>query len=344
MIEAEIKKKLENWQQIISEYQIPNTKRAVIQLANTFLPFLSIWVLMYFSLEWSYWLTLALGIINAFFLARIFIIQHDCGHASFLKSKRWNNAIGFFCSFFSSIPYKYWARVHSYHHSHSSQLEYEDRDVGDIKFLTVKEFASRSWWGKFRYRVFRHPLVMFGITPSAYLFIFNRYPVFSFKGWDKTKRSQLINNLTMLGVYLLLGFTLGWKKFLLIQVPLLMMFGAIAFWFFYVQHQHEYTYKAWKNNWDHLVASIRGSTYYKIPRVFQWLTGNISFHHIHHLNSRIPNYNLERCANENPILQKYVTVLTFRESLKCMFVKLWDEEKNKMISFKEYYRLQKQFA
>jgi len=339
-LEEEIKDSLQNWQHLIKDYQQPCTKRATLQIVNTFLPFLGLWVLMYLSLSWSIWITIGLGIVNAFFLARIFIIQHDCGHQSFLKSKKLNNLIGVFSSFFTSIPYKYWAKVHAFHHGHTGQLEH--RDIGDIDFLTVEEYRNKSKWGKLKYRIFRNPIVLFLFAPVIYVVLTNRLPMYSFKGLKKVKRSQLVNNLLILGLYGVLAFLLGWKKFLFVHLFIIVGFSIIAFWFFYVQHQHEEAYKQWRENWNFLVAAIKGSTYYKLPRVFNWLTGNIGFHHIHHLSPRIPNYHLPRCARENPIFQKYVTTINFRESLKCMFHKLWDEETERMITFKEYYQRERQ--
>jgi omega-6 fatty acid desaturase (delta-12 desaturase) len=339
MIEQEIKQQLKHWKKIIKPYQKPSNKKAVIQLLNTFLPFLALWTLMYFSLDWSYWITLGLAIVNSFLLVRIFIIQHDCGHQSFLRSRLWNNIIGVTCSFFSTIPYKYWAAVHNFHHGHSGQLEL--RDIGDVPMLTVEEYRQRSWWGRLKYRIFRHPFVLFALVPVGYFAFPLRIPVIRVRSARKEYLSMLKNNIWLVAVYAALALLLGWKKFLLIQIPIVIIFMIIAFWFFFVQHQHEETYKRWKDNWDFLVASIRGSTYYKLPALFNWLTGNIGFHHIHHLSARIPNYNLQRCARENPILQKYVTVMTFRDSLKCIFNKLWDEQQERMISFREYYRLEK---
>ncbi len=339
-LEEEIKDSLQNWQQLIKDYQKPCSKKAILQIVNTFLPFLGLWVLMYLSLNWSIWITIGLGIINSFFLARIFIIQHDCGHQSFLKSKKLNNLIGVISSFFTSIPYKYWAKVHAFHHGHTGQLEH--RDIGDINFSTVAEYRNKSKWGKLKYRIFRNPIVLFVLAPVIYVMVTNRLPMYNFKGLKKVKKSQLINNILILGVYTLLAFLLGWKEFLFVQLFIIVGFSIIAFWFFYVQHQHEEAYKQWRDNWNFLVAAIKGSTYYKLPRVFNWLTGNIGLHHIHHLSPRIPNYNLPRCARENPIFQKYVTTINFRESLKCMFHKLWDEETERMITFKEYYQKERQ--
>ncbi|MBT8189740.1 MAG: fatty acid desaturase [Saprospiraceae bacterium] len=339
-LEKEIKEKLANWKAIIEKYQTPSTKKAIIQIINTFVPYLGLWVLMYFSMNWSIWITLLLAVVNAFFLVRIFIIQHDCGHQSFFKSQRWNNIIGFVCSLFSSLPYKYWAKIHNHHHGHTGQLE--QRDIGDIDFLTVREYKNRSWFGRLKYRIFRMPIVLFFFAPFFYFTVSNRYPFMKFKGMMmRIKWSQVRNNIILFALYTGIALLIGWKKFLFIQLTIIFLFAIIAFWFFYVQHQHEEAYNQWRKNWDFLVASIRGATYYKLPKMFQWLTGNIGIHHIHHLSARIPNYNLEKCMKENPILTKYANVLTFKESLKCMSYKLWDEQRQKMISWKEFYRLEK---
>lgn len=339
--DQEIRDTLQNWKEIISKYQQPDTKKAIIQISNSFGPFFLLWILMYFSLSWSYWITIGLAFVNAFFLVRIFIIQHDCGHQSFFKSKKWNNSIGFICSFFSSIPYKYWAKVHNHHHGHNGILETKHRDIGDIKFLTVDEYRQLPTWRKLAYRIFRMPVFLFGFVPFIYLTISNRYAFINMKSWKKIKWSQFINNLSLAAIYISLCLLLGWKQFLMIQLPIIFIFSIIAFWFFYVQHQHEETYKQWQENWDFLIASLRGATYYKLPKLFQWLTGNIGFHHIHHLSSLIPNYQLEKCFKENPILNKYVTTITFSESLSCIHNKLWDQKEQRMITFKEYRRYYK---
>lgn len=325
---------------MLKKYQQPDHKKASIQLLNSFLPFLGLLVLMYFSLDWSYLFTLALASVAAFFLVRIFIIQHDCGHQSFLKSRKLNNVIGFMSSFFSTIPFKYWSRTHNSHHATNGQLEH--RGLGDIHFLTIEEYRSRSAWGKFSYRMIRMPIVQFFIIPVFYLLLNQRNPYIQSKGKKKIDWSHVGSNLALLAVYGLLAILLGWQKVLLIYVPIVLIFIVIAFWFFYVQHQQTDNYKEWKADWNHLLASIRGSTYYKLPRLFQWLSGNIGFHHIHHLNSRIPNYNLAACSRENPLLNQFVPILTFWKSLSCFRNKLWNAQTQQMISFKEYGMLQAQ--
>lgn len=329
----------ENWQQIVNKYQTPNTKIAIWQILNTFLPFIGLWVLMYFSLSVSYWLTLALGLVNALFLVRIFIIQHDCGHQSFTGSRRFNDIVGFICSAVSLIPYKYWAKAHNFHHGHCGQLEPEVRDIGDMPLLTVEEYRTLPRAKRFAYRVFRQPLFLLFGASMFYVFIQCRLPVIKYRGFGVARRSLIISNLFIAAVIGLGIWFFGLANFLKIHLPIVMFFSVMAFFAFYIQHQHEQAYKKWKDEWNFVIGALKGSTYWKLPRVFQWFTGNIGIHHIHHLSSLIPNYNLQRCKDENPILQEHVTVVTFSESLKLFLNKLWDEQQQRMITFSEYRRL-----
>ncbi|MEL6355327.1 MAG: fatty acid desaturase, partial [Bacteroidota bacterium] len=218
----------------------------------------------------------------------------------------------------------------------------EHRGLGDIFFLTAEEYDKRSPLGKMRYQLFRNPFIQFVISPVLYLTVTLRIPFPRLKGWEKLKRNHLIDNGLLILIYAGLCYLLGWKAFLLIQGSILFVFGIIAYWFFYVQHQHEDNYNEQeKGDWDHLIASIRGSTFYDLPQVFHWATGSIGYHHIHHLNSSIPNYNLAACARENPVLNKYVLHLGFVDSLKFIHHKLWDEEEQRMISFREFRKKQK---
>lgn len=342
LVDQDIRQALKNWPTIFKRYAEPDTGKAILQIFNSFLPFIGIWVLMYYSLSWSYWITLPLAFLNAFFTVRIFIIQHDCGHRSFLKSQTANKIIGWICSVFTFIPFRYWARVHDFHHGHSGQLEF--RDIGDIQTMTVKEYETASPGKRLGYRIFRMPLVTFVIGPVIYLVWNNRFPLVRFKGWEKTYIAQQFNNLLIAVAYIGTAWLVGWKAFLLVQAPILVFFSIIAVWFFFVQHQHEETYKQWRDQWEYLLAAVKGSTYYKLPRAFQWLTGNIGFHHIHHLNSKIPNYHLEQAHKENRFIEKYITTLRFRQSLKCMFNKLWCEDEQRMISFREFRRRQQRTA
>jgi omega-6 fatty acid desaturase (delta-12 desaturase) len=220
----------------------------------------------------------------------------------------------------------------------------EHRDIGDIDFLTVEEYREKSAWGRFWYRVFRSPIMLFLIVPVFYLSVNLRLPLISKRQISNMNRRQILNNIGIIAAYVVLGFVLGWQRFLFIQFSIVAFFSIIAFWFFYIQHQHEHAYFSWKENWDFLVASIRGSTFYKLPKVFTWLTGNIGYHHIHHLSSLIPNYNLVKCSEENPILNKYVSKVSFFESLKLIKCKLWDEDQGRMISFREFNERERQLS
>ncbi len=325
---------------LISPYIKPDRKKALIQLLNSFWPFLGIWILMYLWSMFSYWIVLPLICINAFFLVRIFIIQHDCGHQSFfgIKNKRLNNVIGRVCSFFTTMPFSYRARAHHFHHAHSRQLE--TREIGDIDFATVQEYQKKSWWKKVWYKTFRSPVVLFFFAPIVYFLVSNRYPFLDFKSMKESiRRSQLVNNIALVWLYVLLAYLLWRQRFLIIQMWTVFLFSIIAFWFFYVQHQHEETYNQRKGNRDFLASSLLWSTYYKLPRVFQRLTWNIGLHHIHHLSSAIPNYHLQSCVDEHPVLSKYVTIMNFRQSLSCVNNKLWDEKLQKMIWWKEYRQM-----
>jgi acyl-lipid omega-6 desaturase (Delta-12 desaturase) len=325
---------------IVKAYQLPDTRKATIQIFNSFLPFVAIWAAMYLLLDVSIWLTLALGAVNAFFLVRIFIIQHDCGHQSFTANRKANDIIGQVCSVISFMPYRYWAKSHNFHHGHNGIL-WEHRDIGDINLLTVKEFKALSRFEKIRYALFRSFPVLFIIGPAWYLLIQNRFPLIRLKGWEHAHKALMRHNLLLVGFYVLMIVLLGYKAFLLVHLPILLFFAIIAIWFFYVQHQHETTYKEWKDKWDYIRAAVQGSTYYKLPRLFHWLTGNIGYHHIHHLNPLVPNYQLARCHHENPILDRLANAITFRQSLRCMFNKLWDDDQGRMITFREYFRRRK---
>lgn len=322
---------------IVKAYQLPNPTKATIQILNSFLPFLAIWIAMLFLKDLSIGLTIALAVVNAFFLVRIFIIQHDCGHQSFTASRKANDTIGLICSLISFMPYRYWAKSHNFHHGHNGIL-WEHRDIGDINLLTVNEFKQLGFWRKLRYMVFRSAPVLFVLGPVWYILVHSRLPVINMKGWEHARRALIRHNLLLLVLYAGLIWWLGYEAFLFVHLPILIFFGIIAVWFFYVQHQHETTYKAWKDKWEYIRAAIQGSTYYKLPKLFHWLTGNIGYHHIHHLNPLVPNYELARCHKENPVLDQVANKITFWQSLKCIFNKLWDEDQERMISFREYFR------
>lgn len=335
----QILKDLKNWKQFIKPYTKSENKIARKQIYNSFIPFIGLFILAFILFDYSVWLSVVVSLGNGLYLTRIFILQHDCGHQSFFETKKQNNILGFICSFFTLIPYKYWARSHNHHHAFQGQLD--TRTIGDITLLTTREFAQLSYWKKFQYRIYRSIPVIFFVGPLYYIFVHNRLPLISLKGWQKEKKSLLLTNFYLLSFYLVLGYFLGYEKLLILYLSTIIAFATVAIWFFYIQHQHDPNYKAWKSEWEFILAAIKGSSYYKIPRIMNFFTGNIGYHHLHHLSPKIPFYKLPKCSKENPIFQKYVTTITFWKSLKYAFYTLWDEETNKMITFSQFRKLQK---
>ena len=328
---------------ITRKYQLPSKKKAIMQMVTTFGPFLALWVAMYLLIDVSIWLTLGLALLNGLMLVRIFIIQHDCGHQSFTASKKANDVIGLICSVVSFMPYRYWAKSHNFHHGHNGLL-WEHRDIGDINLLTVDEYRKLSPLRKLHYRVFRSAPILFIIGPAWYLLVQSRLPIINLKGWEHARRALMRHNLLLVAVHVSIVLLLGYEAFLWVHLPTILVFAVVAVWFFYVQHQHETTYKQWRDKWDYVQAAIKGSTYYRLPRIMHWFTGTIGYHHIHHLNPLVPNYELARCHHENPVFEKVANSITFWQSLRCVFNKLWDEDQQRMISFREYMRLEKKRA
>jgi omega-6 fatty acid desaturase (delta-12 desaturase) len=296
---------------------------------------------MYLSLDISYWLTLLLSLPTAGFLVRLFIIQHDCGHGSFFNSRKVNDLTGMLCSIFTLVPYHYWQKSHAIHHANAGNLEH--RGIGDIYTMTVNEYLQQPRWRKLIYRLYRNPLFLFILVPTSLFVVLYRFPTSRAKAMKRVRSSIYWTNLA---IALLVGgmvWLVGLKAFLLVHVPIIIITSLAGTWLFFIQHQFEDTYWASDDAWDYTLAALQGSSYYKLPKILQWFTGNIGFHHIHHLSPRIPNYLLEKCHNENPMFQETV-VLTLRSSLKSIFLSLWDEEQKKLISFHRLKQRQPEMA
>jgi acyl-lipid omega-6 desaturase (Delta-12 desaturase) len=319
-----------NWQQMVAKYQNPSLQRSLWQVANTLIPYFILLVLMYTSLSYSYWLTLALALPTGGLLTRTFIIFHDCGHGSFFKSQRWNNFLGAICGLLVYTPYYQWRFEHAIHHATSGDLD--RRGTGDIVTLTVAEYMQLSRWRRFKYRLYRSPIVMLGIGPW-FTFLFSQRFVNPISK-RRERFSVYFSNLFIVAVLVVAALTIGVKAFLLIQLPIAFVGGLGGIWMFYIQHQFEGTYWQRHAEWDYATAAIRGSSYFKLPKVLQWFTGNIGFHHIHHLSSRIPNYALQQCMEENPEFQD-VTTITLWGSLRSLRLNLWDEEQCRLVSFRQ---------
>jgi acyl-lipid omega-6 desaturase (Delta-12 desaturase) len=313
--------------QALKTYQQPELWRSVWQLVNTLVPYFALWVLMVYSLRVSYLLTLPLVVLAAGFMVRTFIIFHDCGHGSFFTSQKANDAVGIITGLLTFTPYYRWRRDHAIHHATAGDLD--RRGTGDVKVLTVKEYQALPRWRRWVYAFWRHPLVMFTIGSFLVFTLFHRFS--SPSSGRRERFGVYYTNLALAGILAGLIFLIGWKALLMILVPILVLVTSVGVWLFYVQHNFPGTYWERHERWDFFKASLQGASFYHLPAVLQWFTGNIGFHHIHHLNARIPNYFLPRCYRENPPLQ--VTPLTLRDSLKCLKLRLWDEEQRVMIGF-----------
>ncbi len=324
------------WQKLVRQYAQPDLRKGLWQVANSFGGLLLTFGLMYASLSVGYWLTLLLAAPAAGFLVRIFIIQHDCGHNSFFKSRTANNIVGTLCSFCTLVPYKFWRKTHAIHHAHHAELE--ERGIGDVWTMTVDEYLAAPWWKRAVYRVFRNPVFLFFLAPTVNFLIIQRFPAGAKKHWPAGEKASVWwTNLALAVIFAGLALLVGWSTVLMIGLPVLAIAASVGTWLFYVQHQFERTYWEHTPQWDYTLAAMHGSSYYQLPRWLQWFTGNIGFHHIHHLSPRIPNYHLQKCHDENPLFQRVVH-LTVRSSLKTVVLTLWDEEQRRLLTFREALR------
>tara|TARA_R110002096_G_scaffold26518_7_gene81767 strand:- start:9911 stop:11044 length:1134 start_codon:yes stop_codon:yes gene_type:complete len=331
------REKVAQWKKLVAEFQKSCPKKASWQLVNTLGSYVALWTLMYFALKVSWWLAIPLAIVAGGIVIRAFIILHDCGHGSFFKSKQANDFWGAVCGFITFTPYHHWRWEHSIHHATSGDLD--RRGVGDIWTMTVEEYKESSKLLQFGYRLVRNPIVLFVIGP-IYLFVLReRFP--QSRAGIQQRNSVYFTNIALLCIAIALSLTFGLWTYLILQFIIIAVASASGVWLFYVQHQFEDAY--WENseNWDYTEAAIKGSSFYKLPRVLQWFSGNIGFHHIHHLSPGIPNYNLERCHHSDPMF-KNVKPLTFFKSFKSMTYRLWDEAGKKLITFQEFRNLRKE--
>ncbi|HEY2329458.1 MAG TPA: fatty acid desaturase [Verrucomicrobiae bacterium] len=318
------------WKEIVRKYQEPSLWRALWQIINTFGSYGILWYLMYRSLAISYWLTFPLAVLAGAILVRVFIIFHDCGHGSFFKSRTANDLLGFISGVLTFTPYYHWRWEHAIHHASSGHLD--KRGTGDVWTMTVQEYLEASRWKKFAYRLARNPFVLFGLAPVTLFLVLQRFP--ATKADTRERYSVYWMNLMILLMAVGLAWTFGITAYVLIQLAILLVAGGAGVWMFYVQHQFEDVYWERGENWDYTAAALQGSSFYKLPRILQWFSGNIGFHHIHHLSPRIPNYNLERCHRADPLFQQ-VKPITLAASLKSMTFRLWDEKRKKLVGFGE---------
>src|SRR5437762_9454325 len=317
------------WKAIVARYQRPSLPRAIWQIVNTFGSFALLWYLMYLSLSVSWWLVAPLAILAGAFVVRVFIIFHDCGHGSYFRSRLANDVLGFITGVLTFTPYYHWRWEHAIHHASAGHLD--KRGVGDIWTLTVQESLEASRWQRFAYRLARNPVVLFLIAPLFIFVIRQRFP--KAEASKRERHSVYWTNLAILGLAAALCWAFGLRAYLLIQLIAMAVAGSVGVWLFYVQHQFEGVYWGRGEEWDYAAAALQGSSFYKLPKVLQWFSGNIGFHHIHHLSPRIPNYHLERCHKAEPLFQSVKTVTLF-SSFKSLTFRLWDEQRRKLVGYR----------
>jgi acyl-lipid omega-6 desaturase (Delta-12 desaturase) len=321
------------WAEALQPYARPDVRRAVGCLLTSVVPYLALWPAMYYLLSVSYLLTLLVAVVASGFLVRSFIVFHDCGHGSFLPSKRANRWVGMLTGLLVYNPYFAWKHEHAGHHASSGDLD--RRGVGDVETWTVAEYRSKSFLGRLGYRLLRSPFVMFTLGPLWALAIEPRKLPFGAR--RRVFRSHLLTNLAVLVMVGGLVWLLGWQAFLEIQLPLVLFAGGGGVWLFYVQHQFEDAYWARSDDWDYADAALKGSSYLRLPKLLQFFSGNIGLHHVHHLQPRIPNYNLQRAHDENPFLHAAPTISLW-QGMRSVNLKLIDESSGRLVSFAQARR------
>ncbi len=323
------KEKTKALHKAVQPYAKSERSKSIAQLVNTLVPYLVFWGLAYYAYTISPLLMVPVALVVAGFTVRLFIIFHDCTHGSFFKSKKANDIVGTITGVLTTFPYEMWKREHSIHHASSSNLD--KRGVGDIWVMTVQEYEEASKWTRFAYRAYRNPLVMFGFGPLYLILVSNR---FNRKGArSKERMNTYITNIALFTLYGGMSLLIGWQAFLLIQGTIMFVAGMLGIWLFFIQHTFEDSYFEEQAEWDYVKAAVDGSSYYELPKVLQWITGNIGFHHVHHLAPRIPNYHLEQAHEEVEPLQ-YATKITLKTSFESLRYKLYDPESYSFITFK----------
>lgn len=315
-------------------YQQPDAARSVFEIVVTVALFASVWAAMAVALAYDMaWIYLALILPAAGLLVRLFLVQHDCGHGSFFANRAANDWVGRVIGVLTMTDYDYWRRSHAIHHATSGNLDH--RGVGDIDTLTVEEYRARSAWGRLCYRLYRNPVVMFGFGPAYVFIVQGRLPVGFMRKGRSLWLSTMATNLAIAMLACALAWVVGVGAFLMIQIPVVVIAASIGVWLFFVQHQFDETHWRRDDDWNASEAALHGSSYYHLPAPLRWLTANIGVHHVHHLSSRIPFYRLPEVLRDFPELAN-VGRLTILQSLKCVRLALWDESRQKLITFREF--------
>jgi acyl-lipid omega-6 desaturase (Delta-12 desaturase) len=318
------------WRDALAPYARPHLGRSLLDIGTSLVPYLVLLVLMYLVVDVSYLLVFALAVPAAGFLVRTFIVFHDCAHGSFLPWKRANAWLGPVLGVLLYTPFQSWRHAHAVHHATAGDLD--RRGTGDVHTLTVAEYWASSWRARLGYRLFRNPLVMFGLGPTYAMVLQPR--LIGRSARPRSRRSVIATDIALAVVVGGLCWLVGWREFLLVQGPPVLLAGAAGVWLFYVQHQFEDTYWQSAGDWSYADAALRGSSYLKLPRVLQFFSGNIGLHHVHHLSAKVPNYNLQRAHDRNPIFHD-VPTLSLWDGLRAVRLKLWDERRNRLVTFAE---------
>ncbi len=318
-----------SWEKIVMRYSQPDLRKSLWQIANTLLPYIFIWFLLYKSLGYSYLLTILLSLLASGFLIRLFIIFHDCGHNSFFRSRKANVVIGKIMGILTFTPYHSWHHQHRIHHITSANLD--KRGIGDVWTMTVDEYQNSSRSMRFIYKAFRNPFIMFTVGPLFVIFVKNR---FSRKNMTRQEKSNIyFTNFAVVLLSAIISLLIGIKAYLVIMLPILLISHSIGIWLFYIQHQYDTVSWNREKEWNYATAALTGSSFLKLPAILQWFTGNIGFHHVHHLSSKIPNYNLEACHYENKMFLEIRPVKLF-STFSALYLSLWDEAERRLISFR----------
>jgi len=320
-----------SWNRMMRPYVGPSLPHSLLQLATTVVPLVLVWIAMVALVDRAYGVTLLLSIPAGLLVVRLFMIQHDCGHGAFFRSRLANDLLGNVLGVPILVPYLYWRRAHSVHHATSGNLD--RRKYGDIDTLTVKEYLAMSRGRRIFYRFYRNPIVLLLVGPIFQFVIKHRFPWDIPRSWKKEWAGVVFTNLAIAAAVTAFALTIGLRRFLAVQIPIIFVSGSIGVLLFYVQHQFEETYWRKNDRWDYFAAALQGSSYLALPGVLRWFTANIGYHHVHHLDSRIPNYRLKRCHDENPELQR-ATRITIRDAMQTLRLALWDEEAEKLVGFR----------
>jgi omega-6 fatty acid desaturase (delta-12 desaturase) len=319
---------LPHWKEVVARYRRSSGWRAGWQLVNTLLPYVALWIAMPWLASISWWLVLPAAALAAGFQVRLFIIFHDCGHGSFFSSQRANRIVGFIAGVLTFVPSQHWWAEHARHHASSGNLD--KRGTGDIWTLTVQEYLRSSRWRRIAYRLSRNPVVLFVLAPFFLFVVLQRFP--SREASPRERRSVHLTNLAIVGLAAVLSWAMGFSTYLILQGMITAIAGTAGVWLFYVQHQFEGVYWRRGEEWDYAAAALHGSSFYKLPKLLQWFSGNIGFHHIHHLSPGVPNYHLERCHASSPLFAD-VTPITLWSSLRSLQHRLWDEGGGRLVGY-----------